>query len=217
MKEKEENHFWIFRPALYKDWVKEQRSTRIPALELWIRIFLAPLICLAGGYYINGFLYPLLFAFSISLSNIQKELEKFNFLFFVPNLVLSFAVFWMGVLMWVLFGNFLKLVLGVNMDGAFWFTGIIVFVFTPILLFRLYALFFNYHMKSTSNLLRIALCLILINSSFFASDYLKTDFFELWISDDKTNFPYFVWLVSCCLTLQLLIYSRHIRPDSTSK
>lgn len=213
MIQENDNTYWVYRRLLFKDRVDQQISKRIPTLELWIRIFLAPMICLAGGYFIHVYLFPALFALAISLANFQKELKEFNFLFFVPNLILSFAVFWMGILMWGLFGNFLKVVLEVNMEGGIWFTGVIVFVFTPLLLFRLYAYLFNYSLRSVGNLLKIALCLVLINTAFFTADALRSDF----ISDDQTKFPYFVWLIACCFTMQLLIYSRHIRPDSSSK
>ncbi len=213
----EENRFRIFRVGALLEYEERQISSRVPTGEVWIRILLAPVLCLIGGYFLNVMYFPLIFAITLSLANFQKGMGNFNLVFLLLNLALSYAVMFIGLCMFFVILGFSKYVLKVQVDGALWIYSLAVFVLTPLLLFRLYAYLFKYRIRSVGNLLMIAFCLILINSAFFTADDLRSDFITTWTSDDQTKFPYLIWLVACCLTMQLLIYSKHIRPDSSSK
>ena len=214
MNTSEENPSWIYGPRFIGGLLAKQISIRISTKEVRIRIVLAPLICAAGGCFLSVYQYPLLFAMAIALANFQKRLGVMNLILFILNLALSYVVFYTGLLLLGGLGNFVKEVLDLPVDSAHWIDGFTIFTMTPFFLLRIYALLFNYDMDRM-NKRRIFFTLVALNLVFYTCILLRVEVFEAWEHNYLNEVPYYFWLVACCFSLQLMVYSKQLERETS--
>ncbi len=177
-------------------------------MKIYIKILLAPILCVLSVFIFKLDLdfFPLVFSIVISVINFKK-FKTNPFLGSIYSLLLSFSIYVASLSVSLLSIKCFETIFGESVSGLIG-TILGTFILAPLLVYEAYRFLFTYT-RTKKTIFIISISILVLITLFVLTFYsiIKTNYK---IFDYNTIDIYCIWQIVVALALQLIIYQKEI-------